>query len=90
MTTESDEGDEQAMNTTTDPKDSSQEQPRATRRTLLRAAGIGAVGLTGISQLPEKWKRPLAESVLLPAHAQTTGGGAGGAGGSSSGGGVAF
>lgn len=43
------------------------------RRKLLRtlAAGSGVV-LTGTS-LPDKWSRPVVDSVVLPAHAQTTG-----------------
>jgi len=42
------------------------------RRKLLKtiAAGSGAV-ITGKS-LPESWKRPVVDAVLLPAHAQTS------------------
>ena len=42
--------------------------PVSSRRQLLSAIGIGSVSAT----LPSKWTRPLVESVILPAHAQTT------------------
>ncbi len=44
-----------------------------TRRRLLTA--LAATGATGLV-LPEKWARPAVDSVMLPAHAQTTTGGA--------------
>jgi len=42
------------------------------RRRLLKklAAGSGALG--AVSALPEKWRKPVVDSVILPAHAATT------------------
>lgn len=50
------------------------EMSNKSRRKLLRtiAAGSGAV-IAGKS-LPESWSRPVVDSVMLPAHAETTGG----------------
>jgi len=45
--------------------------PRDTgiRRTVLASLGAGVL----VTALPPRWKRPAVESVLLPAHAQTSG-----------------
>ncbi len=44
------------------------------RRKLLKAANVaGGIIATGIA-LPEIWVKPVVESVLLPAHAQTSNG----------------
>ncbi|GJL82541.1 MAG: hypothetical protein DHS20C01_21750 [marine bacterium B5-7] len=40
------------------------------RRALV--AAISAVGVSGATQLPKQWSRPVVDHVLLPAHAQTT------------------
>ena len=40
------------------------------RRKLL--LGLGS-GIAGVAQLPEKWTKPVIDSVILPAHAQTSG-----------------
>ncbi len=42
--------------------------PTARRRALLGLAG----GVVGATQLPATWTKPVVDSVLLPAHAQTT------------------
>jgi len=50
----------------------SRSPPNSRRLTLTRlAAGSAAVG--GAALLPSRWLRPVVESVLLPAHAQTSG-----------------
>ncbi len=43
------------------------------------ATGAGAAAVAGVT-LPKKWTKPVMDSVILPAHAETTSG-AGGAGG---------
>lgn len=48
------------------------------RRRLLKSAMIGG-GVLGASQ--DKWSRPIIDSVVLPAHATTTGSGAAPGGG---------
>ncbi len=55
-------------------------QPGNRRRKLLKtiAASSGAI-IVGKS-LPDTWTKPVINSVLLPAHAQTSGGGGGGGG----------
>lgn len=45
-------------------------QKNITRRKILTAAGL--IGVAG-SQLPSGWTKPLVNSVILPAHAQTSG-----------------
>ncbi len=46
--------------------------PEAARRAILRRIlGTGALLSTGFA-LPDRWTRPVVESVLLPAHAQTS------------------
>ena len=43
------------------------------RRTLLKGLGTGAtLGMLG-PWVPGKWTKPIVESVMLPAHAQTSG-----------------
>ena len=44
----------------------------ANRRKLLKALTLGSGAVT-LSQVPNKWRKPVVESVVLPAHAQTTG-----------------
>jgi hypothetical protein len=59
-----------------DPKEKSTESvdpPKASnRRKILKGtlAGVGAIGASG--KLPTTWTKPVTDSVLLPAHAQTT------------------
>lgn len=43
------------------------------RRRLLKALGGAGGTIAAGKVLPEKWTRPVVESVLLPAHAQATG-----------------
>jgi hypothetical protein len=51
------------------------------RRKLLKTAVVGG-GIIGASKaMPEKWSKPVVDSVLIPAHAATTGSGGGGGGG---------
>ena len=48
-----------------------QDQPTGRRKTLkklLVGGGVAAVGST----LPTKWTKPVVDSIILPAHAQTT------------------
>ena len=42
------------------------------RRKVLRSLGGAAGALGAASQAPESWTRPVVESVILPAHAQTS------------------
>ncbi len=42
------------------------------RRALLKTLAIGS-GSASLTQLPTRWTTPVIESVMLPAHAQTTG-----------------
>lgn len=44
---------------------------KTSRRRLLKALGLGG-GTATVSQLPSAWSKPIVESVVLPAHAQTT------------------
>ncbi len=46
--------------------------PTANRRLLLKALGAGGGAVVAHRTLPTDWTRPVVESVLLPAHAQTT------------------
>jgi|GEM_PF-5398495 len=47
-------------------------EPKPGRRRLLKAlAGAGGVFATG-ALLPERWTRPMVESIIVPAHAQAT------------------
>ncbi|GJL82536.1 MAG: hypothetical protein DHS20C01_21700 [marine bacterium B5-7] len=49
-----------------------EQQPSATnRRKLIKALTIGGVA-AGTAKLPEQWAKPVVESIVLPAHAQTT------------------
>jgi hypothetical protein len=48
-------------------------EPKPGRRRLLKAlAGAGGIVATG-ALLPERWTRPVVESIIVPAHAQATG-----------------
>ena len=42
------------------------------RRNLLKAIAAGSCTLIAGKSLPEKWARPVVDSVTLPAHAQTS------------------
>lgn len=44
------------------------------RRKLLKTVAAGGGAIIAGKTLPEKWGRPVVDSVLLPAHAQTSGG----------------
>jgi hypothetical protein len=46
------------------------EEPVAERRRLLKQAMAG--GIVGAALLPERWLRPVVDSVIVPAHAQTS------------------
>ncbi|GJL83898.1 MAG: hypothetical protein DHS20C01_35320 [marine bacterium B5-7] len=43
------------------------------RRELLKGLGAGGALLAGSKALPDSWKTPVVDAVVLPAHAQTTG-----------------
>lgn len=40
------------------------------RRGALKAAGTGAAGIVTAASLPSEWKKPIIDSIVLPAHAQ--------------------
>ena len=42
------------------------------RRKLLKSIAAGSGAIVAGKSLPEKWSRPVVDSVLLPAHAQTS------------------
>lgn len=42
------------------------------RRSLIRKAGGSALVLTGVAHVAGRWKKPVVDSVILPAHAQTS------------------
>lgn len=42
------------------------------RRSVLRKLGVGGVSGAIIASLPEQWLKPVVETVVLPAHADTT------------------
>ena len=42
------------------------------RRALLKVLVAGSAVVTGFKALPESWSKPLTQSVMLPAHAQST------------------
>lgn len=46
--------------------------PDSHRRRLLKRAATGLGGAAFVSQLPERWTRPVISTVILPAHAQTS------------------
>lgn len=58
-------------NTTPLAADQNDSDTNKERRRALVAA-ISAVGVSGATQLPKQWSRPVVDHVLLPAHAQTT------------------
>jgi hypothetical protein len=43
------------------------------RRKLLKSIAAGSGAIVAGKSLPESWKRPIVDSVMLPAHAQTSG-----------------
>ena len=47
-------------------------QPDSGRRKLLKSLTVGGVATAAVKSVPGEWKTPAIESVLLPAHAQTT------------------
>ncbi|MDZ7842753.1 MAG: twin-arginine translocation signal domain-containing protein [Gammaproteobacteria bacterium] len=57
------------------PQSSSNEAPKAngSRRSALKRLGAGGVAAGAAAALPGAWTRPVVESVMLPAHAQTSG-----------------
>ena len=42
------------------------------RRKLLKSIAAGSGAIVAGKSLPESWKRPVVDSVMLPAHAQTS------------------
>lgn len=55
------------------PNDESGSGKRArARRLLLKSIVTGGAAVTTARSLPERWTRPITESVLLPAHAQVS------------------
>jgi hypothetical protein len=48
-------------------------KPDGSRRRALRRLGAGGVAASAAAALPAAWTRPVVESVMLPAHAQTSG-----------------
>ena len=43
-----------------------------TRRSALKKMLVGAGMAAGAAALPDKWAKPVADKVLVPAHAQTS------------------
>ncbi|SDO95475.1 hypothetical protein [Desulforhopalus singaporensis] len=43
------------------------------RRSALKKMAVGAGAVAGISLLPDKWSIPVVESIVVPAHAETSG-----------------
>ena len=48
------------------------EKTPGSRRNLLKALAAGGGVAVSVASLPKTWSRPQIDSVLLPAHAQTT------------------
>jgi len=42
------------------------------RRAVLGKLGLGAISGVSIAAMPDKWLKPVVETVLLPAHAEST------------------
>ena len=42
------------------------------RRKLLKSIAAGSGAIVAGKSLPESWSRPVVDSVMLPAHAQTS------------------
>jgi hypothetical protein len=42
------------------------------RRKLLKSIAAGSGAIVAGKSLPENWSRPVVDSVMLPAHAQTS------------------
>jgi hypothetical protein len=42
------------------------------RRKLLKSIAAGSGAIVAGKSLPESWSKPVVDSVMLPAHAQTT------------------
>lgn len=57
------------------PQSDSNETPKpdGSRRGALKRLGAGGVAAGAAAALPAAWTRPVVESVVLPAHAQTSG-----------------
>lgn len=47
-------------------------ESKATKRGLIKALGASAGVLAATNILPEKWVKPVVNSIMLPAHAQVT------------------
>ena len=43
-----------------------------TRRKIIKSTAVGGGVFGTIKNVPETWTKPVIESVMLPAHAQTT------------------
>ena len=44
----------------------------AKRRGALKSIGGSAAAIAAAQNLPDTWKKPLVDSIVLPAHAETT------------------
>lgn len=55
-----------------DPHTDNDLQPNGSRRRILRKSGATVLASLAAMQLPKKWQRPVINSVILPAHAQTS------------------
>lgn len=42
------------------------------RRGALKVAGTSAAGIVTAASLPSQWQKPILDSIVLPAHAQTS------------------
>ena len=45
----------------------------SSRRKLLKSIAAGSGAIVAGKSLPESWSKPVVDSVMLPAHAQTSG-----------------
>ena len=55
--------------------DQSSENQSPGRRDALKKILVGAGVVTGAQLLPDEWTKPVVDSIIVPAHAQSSGGG---------------
>lgn len=56
------------------PRATSRSEANPARRRLLKALTAGGAGAAAVKSLPERWTKPVVDTVMLPAHAQATAG----------------
>ena len=55
-------------------KDQEIKRNKQSRRKLLKSMAVGSGAVVAGKSVPEEWMKPIVDSVILPAHAETTGG----------------